>query len=121
MVYSSTVSSSDGSEDEDVQRLVDAIANLLAASPPSDSKPEVLWSLKYRVRGRSIDSDAGPVMSSQSGRVMLFPAASVDPVFDDSILDGVKDIWKRIMGDEVEESEFLKFVERREDDEEEGL
>lgn len=59
-------------------------------------------------------------MSSQSGRVMLFPIASVDPVFDDSILAGVKEIWKRILGNEVEESEFLKFEERTED-EEEGL
>lgn len=76
--------------------------------------------MKYRVQGRPIDSEAGPVMSSQSGRVMLFPVASVDPVFDDSILDGVKETWKRILGNEVEESEFLKFEERTED-EEEGL
>ncbi|ERF73839.1 hypothetical protein EPUS_05544 [Endocarpon pusillum Z07020] len=118
VIYSSTVSSSEGSEDANVQRLDDAIANLLAASPLSDSKSEVLWSLKYRLQGRPIDSDAGPVVSSQSGRVMLFPVASVDPVFDDSVLDGVKDIWKRILGNEVEVSEFLKFEERTEDDEE---
>ena len=116
MIYSSTVSCSEENEEADVQRLDSAVAGLLAASPFSNFRPEILWSLKYRVQGRSIDSDATPVISSQSGRVLVFPVASVDPVFDDSILEGVKDAWKRILGDEAEKTEFLKFGERRTDD-----
>jgi Rab proteins geranylgeranyltransferase component A len=47
-----------------------------------------------------------------SGRVMVFPPPSTDLAFDDSILEGVKEMWKWIMGDEVEEDEFLRFEER---------
>jgi Rab proteins geranylgeranyltransferase component A len=51
---------------------------------------------------------------------MIFPPPSVDLAFDDSILDSVKEMWKRIMGDEVDEEDFLKFDQRGLGDEEEA-
>lgn len=116
MIYSSTPSPPTGDEDQDLQRLDDAVARLLSASALPDSKPEVLWSLKYHAKGRPTDSEAGPVLSSISGRVMVFPPASIDLAFDDSILENVKELWKRIVGDGVEESDFLKFEDRRADE-----
>lgn len=52
---------------------------------------------------------------------MIFPPASIDPVFDDSILENVNEVWKCVLGDEVEESEFLKFEERGMGDGDESL
>jgi Rab proteins geranylgeranyltransferase component A len=77
------------------------------------SKPEVLWTMTYRSKGRSIDSQAGPIQSLMSGRVMIFPPPSIDLAFDDSILESVREMWKQIMGDEIEHAEFLRFEERR--------
>ncbi len=43
---------------------------------------------------------------------MIFPPPSVDLAFDDSILDTVREMWQRIMGEEVEEADFLRFENR---------
>lgn len=54
---------------------------------------------------------------------MVFPPPSVDLAFDDSILDSVKEMWQRIMGEEVVRGDFLRFddrVEGREDGDGEG-
>lgn len=85
-----------------------------------NGKPEVLWSLKYRTKGRPIDSKASMVRSNMSDRVAIFPPASIDPVFDDSILENVKEVWKFVMGDEVEVSDFMKFEERGGGDDDDG-
>jgi Rab proteins geranylgeranyltransferase component A len=121
VIYASTLSQPGSNDDEDIQRLGAAVARLLEASMFSDSKPEVLWSLKYRARGRSIDSGPGQIFSAMAGRVMIFPPPSIDPAFDDSILENVKEIWKRAMGDEADEADFLKFEERGVGNEEELL
>lgn len=112
MVYSSTLLSQGGVEEQGIQRIDVALARLLECSTPPTCKPQVLWSMKYRSKGRSIDSGPGHVVSSMSGRVMIFPPPSIDPAFDDSILENVKEVWKHIMGDEVEDLDFLKFEER---------
>jgi len=112
VIYSSTLAFPRGDDEVDLHRLDVAIGRLLEALTVSDSKPEVLWSLKYRAKGRPTDSEAGPVLSSMSGKVMMFPPRSIDLVFDDSILENVKEVWKRIMGDEVDDSDFLKFEDR---------
>jgi Rab proteins geranylgeranyltransferase component A len=52
------------------------------------------------------------VLSTMSDKVMVFPPPSVDLAFDESILDCVREMWKRIMSDEVEEAEFLRFGQR---------
>jgi Rab proteins geranylgeranyltransferase component A len=55
--------------------------------------------LKYRAIGRPIDSQAVPIHSSSSGRVLVFPPASIDLAFDDSILDNVREMWTRVLAD----------------------
>jgi hypothetical protein len=120
VIYASTLSRLGGNDDEDIKGLDAAVARLLDASTLPDSKPEVLWSLRYRSGGRSIDSGPGQILSTMAGKVMIFPPPSTDPAFDDSILDNVKEIWKRVVGDEVEEGDFLKFEERGVDNEDES-
>lgn len=112
MIYASTLRLTGTLEEDDIQRLDAGVARLLDATPVSDLKPEVLWSLKYRAKGRSTDTKAGPVLTAMSGKVMMFPPASIDLAFDDSILESVKEMWKSIMGDEVEEEDFMKVEER---------
>jgi hypothetical protein len=112
VVYASTLSIPRGRDGGDVQRLNHAVAHMLDACSHSDSKPAVLWSMKYRTQGRPIDSEGSPITSSMSGRVMIFPPSSIDIAFDDCVLEDVKEVWKRIMGGETEESDFLKFEGR---------
>lgn len=64
--------------------------------------------MTYRSRGRPIGVEAGPIVSRMSGKVLVFPTPSVDLAFDDSILDSVREMWKRIMGDGVDEAVFLR-------------
>ena len=119
VIYASTLSSPGGCGGEDLRRLATAVAWLLDASPSIDRKPEVLWSLKYRAAGRPVGSEPGAIRFGTFDRVMVFPPPSIDLAFDDSILENVKEIWKRVMGDAVEESAFLRFDEpgvRGEDD-----
>lgn len=120
MVYSSTLLPQKADEEKSIQRIDVALARLLKCSMLSNYKAEILWSLKYRSKGRSIDSGPGPVLSHMSDKAMIFPPPSIDPVFDDSILENVKKVWKRIMGDEVDDSEFLKFDERGAEDDNES-
>ena len=107
---------------------------LLAASPSTSAsslsalpahKPELLWSLKYRATGRPIDSQAGSIHSSLSGRVMVFPPASIDSVFDDSIIDSVREMWARVMAadgdDVVDKNDFCRFENGAVADEGEGV
>ena len=120
MIYASTLCPPGGQEDKDIQRLDEGVARLLDVLRLPGLNPEVLWSLKYRAKGRPIDTEAGPILSSNSGRLMTFPPPSIDLAFDDSILKDVREVWKRIMGDEVEDSDFLKFAERGVENEEES-
>ena len=112
VIYASTSCHADEDPDEATERLNDAVSRLLNASPLSDPKPDLLWSMAYRTKGRPINVEAGPVLSRMSGKVMVFPPPSVDLAFDDPILDSVREMWKRIMGDEVDEAEFLRFEDR---------
>jgi hypothetical protein len=58
----------------------------------------------------AITSALGPSASSEE-HVLRFPPSSLDLVFDGSSLDRVRDVWKKIVGDEA--GEFLVFEERR--------
>lgn len=119
VIYASTLSSLGGHGGEAPGRLATAVSCLLDASPSKDDKPEVLWSLQYRATGRSVSSESGEIRFGMCDRVMTFPPPSIDLTFDDSILENVKEVWKRVMGDAVEESTFLRFDEpgvRGEDD-----
>lgn len=52
-------------------------------------------------------------------RVVIFPDRTHDLAFDDSILDNVKAAWETVLGERSAEYDFLRFEERREEEEEE--
>jgi hypothetical protein len=44
--------------------------------------------------------------------VYSFPAPGLDLSFDDGILDQVKQVWKVVMGDDVDDDGYLMFAAR---------
>ena len=50
--------------------------------------------------------------SSLPDNVICFPPSNLDLAFDDATLDMVKAAWKRTMGDDVSDDEFMKFEDR---------
>lgn len=70
--------------------------------------PKVLWSLAYQQHldpwGETSEHGHG------SDRVLEFLPSSLDLVFDDAIIEDVKRIWQKIMGEDA--TDFLVFEER---------
>ena len=70
-----------------------------------DRDAHVLWRLQYERC-----AIVSPVSSLTNS--IIFPEPPIDLVFDDGILDSVKVAWKKILGLENGEGEFLKFPPR---------
>lgn len=80
----------------------------LVASTGEQAKPAVLWTLTYE---QSIKAPVAQVTSAASqSNVMCFQGPSLDTVFDEAILESVRDAWQKITGDDP--SEFLKLTDR---------
>lgn len=67
-------------------------------------------SATVHVPGSVLEQDA-------SGKALIFPQRNHDIAFDDTILDSVKAAWEKILGERSAEYDFLRFEERRDDDE----
>lgn len=77
--------------------------------------PAVLWSLRYQQNYGSApqfpQTCASPKTPSvKDPRVLEFGTASSDLAFDDSMLEEVKSVWQKIMGDEG--GDFMVFEDR---------
>jgi hypothetical protein len=83
-----------------------AIDTLLASVDVSPI-PGVLWSAQYQQRPASGQES---LPTHIGDHVVQFPPPSMDLAFDDSMLDRVQDVWKKIMGEEA--GEFLVFQDR---------
>lgn len=96
--------------------MLEKAVKALLASQGSDI--HVLWSLKYQQQ-----SDFPTLAPEAEGEsemdphIMCFPDPPLDLAFDDIILDHVKDAWQRIVGNAVNQDEFLKFEDREAVDE----
>lgn len=86
-----------------MQQAIQALLSSVEATP----SPTILWSLQYEQRS-SVDS--GTSSAGTNDHVLNFPPAPLDLAFDDSVLDRVKDVWQKIMGDDA--GEFLVFEDR---------
>ncbi|KAI9786348.1 MAG: Rab proteins geranylgeranyltransferase component A [Peltula sp. TS41687] len=107
-----------------------AVERLLASLDGNDeSAPRVLYTLRYTQSNLAVpqtSTDAESTMESASkppppgssdGPVLVSPPTSLDPVFDDALLDQVKEIWKKVMrqpdGNESDNAdEFMVFEDR---------
>ncbi|GAB7352575.1 hypothetical protein MBLNU459_g2959t1 [Dothideomycetes sp. NU459] len=72
---------------------------------------EVIWALHYEQHLNIAEASHAAEQGNQiKDRVLCFPDPSLDIVFDDAVLDNVKDAWTRIMGDDADG--FMMFQER---------
>jgi hypothetical protein len=62
-------------------------------------------------RAPSITTSA-PLALDRSGQIISFPPKSLDLAFDDALVDSVKAVWRKIMGAEADDADFLRFEER---------
>ncbi|KAJ4989323.1 rab protein geranylgeranyltransferase component a [Stagonosporopsis vannaccii] len=108
ILYASTSLSSD----KGFMLLTKAVDALLAAVEVTPH-PDVLWSVKYRQRA----SSGADILPDGKGRVLSFPPLSMDLAFDDAILDNIKGLWRKIVGEEG--GDFLVFQDREHYDDDE--
>ncbi|KAJ8117326.1 hypothetical protein OPT61_g1448 [Boeremia exigua] len=92
-----------------LQKAVDALLVAVDVSPT----PDILWFAEYRQR----TSSGTDGTSSTNERVLSFPPPTMDLAFDDAILDDVKGVWRKIVGEEG--GEFLVFQDREAYDDDE--
>lgn len=76
-------------------------------------KPEILWHMQYSQRvssQRPTDTDS---------RIITLPEISSSPSLGDDVLDNVRAVWEKIVGQDYAEG-FMKFEDREKDEAEEG-
>ncbi|CAO2651106.1 Nn.00g094030.m01.CDS01 [Neocucurbitaria sp. VM-36] len=101
LLYASTSLSGDKGF-ELLQQAVEALLSSVDVTPP----PSILWSIKYQQQPSS-GSESLP--TGVDNQVLHFPPPSMDLAFDDSVLENVRELWQKIMGDG---GEFLVFQDR---------
>ncbi|KAF1945165.1 hypothetical protein EJ02DRAFT_59068, partial [Clathrospora elynae] len=102
ILYAST--SLSGQEGLDLLRVaVETLLSTVDMTPP----PAILWSIQYQQQSSS-GCDSLP--TSTGSNVLRFPPPSIDLAFDDSVLDNVREIWQKILGNDADE--FLVFRDR---------
>ncbi|KAF1999159.1 hypothetical protein P154DRAFT_621208 [Amniculicola lignicola CBS 123094] len=91
---------------EDGAKLVKNAVDTLLSTMDITPSPPILWSIHYEQRAAS----TGPSISTTNDHIINFPPPSLDLAFDGAVLESVKSIWKKIMGDDA--GEFLVFDDR---------
>ncbi|KAJ5372900.1 GDP dissociation inhibitor [Penicillium concentricum] len=87
-----------------------AVDRLIRAEGPSAT---VLWSLRYTHRGRlSTGEPRRLIVDDGVPDCYTFPPSSLDLAFEDDTLDLVKEAWKKVVGDEVDDADFMMFDDR---------
>lgn len=102
------------------ERLKSAITSLVSTAG-NESAAQAVWSMSF-VRDESATgyTPDHPLQQDPSGKVLVFPQRTHDIAFDDTILDGVKAAWERVLGDRSAEYDFLRFEARRDENEDDG-
>ncbi|KAJ5787567.1 hypothetical protein N7457_002557 [Penicillium paradoxum] len=91
--------------------LESAVSKLVQAEGPSAC---VLWSLRYTHCGH-LNNGGDPrslIVEEGVPDYYLFPPSSLDLAMEDDTLDLVKEAWKRAVGDDVDDDDFMKFDDR---------
>lgn len=85
-----------------------AISSLLSTVDVTPT-PTVLYSVQYE---RSEAAPASSLSTIQDERILRIPPTGLDLAFDDESIEGVKDVWRKIVGDGEDVGEFLVFEDR---------
>ena len=75
----------------------------------------ILWRLEYTQVGRSQHQQQQLATDDKDDeRVISFSPPSLDIAFDDTVIDMVKDVWKKIVchDDDDKQQEFMVFEDR---------
>lgn len=92
------------------------------ATIPEDQQPEVLWSLEY-LKLHTVPKIATPKAekpsSGSSSQIILLPDLGPNMVVEDSLVENVKDVWEKIVGEEKGEG-FMVFEDREGISDDEG-
>lgn len=90
--------------------LESALRRLLEAE--SDSV-RVLWSLRYTQRGRTSNGETRWALQEDQScpGCYCLPPPSLDFAFEDDTLNIVKEAWRTVVGDEVDD-DFMMFDDR---------
>ena len=108
VVYACTKATAESCSD----RLANAVERLLTTADEA-LLPSLLWSMSYVQKGRaSSATKASSFTQDVSGHVMNFFPASLDLAYDDALLDSVRAVWRKIMGVEADDADFMQFQER---------
>ncbi|KAL1840843.1 hypothetical protein VTJ49DRAFT_7686 [Mycothermus thermophilus] len=86
-------------------RALDAFLN--AASTSAGKEARALTKLEYEQGAGGTNS-----VLTEEGPVLTFPAPFPSLAFNDSVLDLVRVAWKKILGDEAVDEEYLVFADR---------
>lgn len=86
-----------------LQKAVEALLSSVDITPA----PTVLWSLQYEHRSGVVPAS---LHNTSNSRTLNLPGSTLDLAFDDAMLDRVKEVWERIMGDDTDG--FLVFADR---------
>lgn len=81
-----------------------AITSLISAL---DASATVLWRLQYQRHQAS-----STALSRPGDNVLVFPPLSTDVVFNDDVLEPVREAWQVVLDSEDSEAEFLRFAPR---------
>ncbi|KAF2848760.1 rab geranylgeranyl transferase escort protein-like protein [Plenodomus tracheiphilus IPT5] len=100
ILYASTLLSGTAGS-ELLQKAVDALLSSVDTTPA----PRILWSVKYGQRPSSGSESLPP-----GAHILSFPPPSLDLAFDDTVLDNVKEMCRKILGDDA--GDFLVFQDR---------
>ena len=77
--------------------------------------------MSYISKGTKVElKQAAGFSQDSSGHILAFHPHSQDMAFDDTLLDSVKEVWRKIVGDDLDNSEFMRFKERGEADEDDA-
>ena len=82
-----------------------AVASLITET---DATAEVLWRLRYQRESAQHDA----LVQRPMDGVRVFPPLETDLLFDDRVLDLVKEVWRDVTGPEADDENFLKFSPR---------
>ncbi|KAJ5143547.1 uncharacterized protein N7515_002334 [Penicillium bovifimosum] len=90
--------------------LASAVDRLVQAEGSSAS---VLWSLRYTHRGNLSNGETRHLTTEDDiSNLYKFPVSSLDLAFEDDALELAKEAWKKVVGDEVDDDDFMKFDDR---------
>ena len=109
LIYASTISDN---ADDTQARLASAVEKLIKTTDSAESGT-ILWTMSYN---EELQPSPASKEDHLSSRLFIVDQGRYDIACDDGILDAVKSTWQAILGEKAAEYDFLRFEERKDED-----